>query len=88
MKTPMYAQLTAAEGHTIWADKRAGGRLPTHLRGARKRFRKRYGYYDRRGRLAGKRLITERPAIVNARGRIGDWKADTILERRMIPTVC
>ena len=55
----------------IWADKRAGGSLHTHLRGARKPFRKRYGYYDSRGRLAGKRPITERPAIVEARGRIG-----------------
>jgi len=63
----------------IWADKRAGGTLHTHLRGARKRFRKRYGYYDRRGRLAGKRPISARPAIVNARARIGDWEADTIL---------
>jgi len=63
----------------IWADKRAGGTLHTHLRGARKRFRKRYGHYDSRGRLAGKRPITERPAIVDARRRIGDWEADTIL---------
>lgn len=63
----------------IWADKRAGGTLHTHLRGARKRFRKRYGYYDRRGRLAGKRPISERPAIVDARARIGDWEVDTIL---------
>jgi IS30 family transposase len=63
----------------IWADKRAGGTLHTHLRGAQKRFRKRYGYYDRRGRLTGKRSISERPAIVEARGRIGDWEADTIL---------
>jgi IS30 family transposase len=63
----------------IWADKRAGGTLHTHLRGARKKCRKRYGHYDSRGRLAGKRLISERPAIVEARGRIGDWEADTIL---------
>jgi len=63
----------------IWADKRAGGTLHTHLRGARKQCRKRYGHYDSRGRLAGKRSITERPAIVEARGRIGDWEADTIL---------
>jgi IS30 family transposase len=63
----------------IWADKRAGGRLHTHLRGARKQCRKRYGHYDSRGRLAGKRPITARPAIVEARGRIGDWEADTIL---------
>lgn len=63
----------------IWADKRAGGTLYTHLRGARKQCRKRYGQYDSRGRLAGKRPITARPAIVAARGRIGDWEADTIL---------
>jgi transposase, IS30 family len=63
----------------IWADKRAGGTLHTHLRGHPKLCRKRYGHYDSRGRLAGKRLITERPAIVDARGRIGDWEADTIL---------
>jgi len=63
----------------IWADKRLGGTLHTHLRGARKRFRKRYGHSDSRGRLAGKRSITERPAIVEARSRIGDWEADTML---------
>jgi IS30 family transposase len=53
--------------------------LHTHLRGARKQRRKRYGQYDSRGRLAGKRWIVERPAIVEARGRIGDWEADTML---------
>jgi IS30 family transposase len=63
----------------IWADKRAGGSLHTHLRGARKKYRKRYGYYDWRGRLAGKRSITDRPPIVAARERIGDWEADTVL---------
>jgi IS30 family transposase len=63
----------------IWADKRAGGSLHTHLRGARKQCRKRYGHYDSRGRLAGKRPITARPTIVEARGRIGDWEADTLL---------
>ena len=63
----------------IWADKRAGGSLHTHLRGARKQRRKRYGQYDSRGRLAGKRWIAERPAIVEARQRIGDWEADTML---------
>jgi IS30 family transposase len=39
----------------VWRDKKAGGTLHTHLRGARKRRRKRYGGYDSRGRLAGKR---------------------------------
>ena len=63
----------------VWADKRDGGTLYTHLRGARKQRRKRYGRYDSRGRLAGKRPITERPAIVAARRRVGDWEADTML---------
>ena len=63
----------------IWADKRAGGTLHTYLRGGRKHCRKRYGSYDSRGRLAGKRPITTRPAIVETRQRIGDWEADTIV---------
>ncbi len=63
----------------IWADKRQGGTLYRHLRGAPKQCRKRYGHYDSRGRLAGKRPITARPAVVETRGRIGDWEADTIL---------
>ena len=63
----------------IWVDQRQGGRLYTHLRGARKRRRKRYGHYDSRGRLAGKRPITARPAAAEARTRVGHWEADTIL---------
>jgi IS30 family transposase len=62
----------------IWADKRQGGTLYTHLRGAQKQARKRYGHYDSRGRLAGKRPITVRPAIVETRRRLGDWEADTL----------
>jgi len=63
----------------IWADKRAGGTLYQHLRGARKQRRKRYGRYERRGRLAGKRPITERPPIVETRQELGHWEADTML---------
>ena len=63
----------------IWADKRRGGRLYTHLRGAQKQRRKRYRSYDSRGRLAGKRMITERPPEVATRARIGHWEADTVL---------
>ena len=62
----------------IWTDKRWGGTLWLHLRGARKRRRKRYGRYDSRGRLAGKKLIEQRPAVVASRGRIGDWEIDTV----------
>ena len=63
----------------VWADKRAGGTLYQHLRGARKQRRKRYGRYDSRGRLAGKRPITERPPIVETRQELGHWEADTML---------
>ena len=62
----------------IWRDHKRGGDLWTHLRCARKQKRKRYGRYDSRGRLAGKRMITERPKIVDERSRIGDWEIDTV----------
>jgi IS30 family transposase len=63
----------------IWADKATGGTLYQHLRGARKQRRKRYGRYDSRGRLAGKRSIIERPAVVETRAELGHWEADTML---------
>ena len=63
----------------IWADKRRGGVLHTHLRGAPTLRRKRYGSYERRGRMAGKRPITARPASVETRAEGGHWEMDTIL---------
>lgn len=63
----------------IWRDKRKGGLLYTQLRGAQKRRRKRYGYYDSRGRLAGKRHISERPASVERRKQNGHWEIDTVM---------
>ncbi len=63
----------------VWADKRHGGQLYQHLRGARKQRRKRYGRYDSRGRLAGKRPITTRPPAAETRAEIGHWEADTVL---------
>src|SRR3989441_1247879 len=61
----------------IWTDKRAGGTLYQHLRGARKQRRKRYGRYDSRGRLAGKRPISARPAAVQTRRELGHWDPGT-----------
>jgi IS30 family transposase len=63
----------------IWEDKRAGGELYRHLRGAQKLKRKRYGAYDSRGRLAGKRPITARPPGAEHRSRFGHWEGDTML---------
>jgi IS30 family transposase len=63
----------------VWRDRRLGGTLYTHLRGARKQRRKRYGAYDSRGRLAGKRHISERPAAVETRSQLGHWEIDTVM---------
>jgi IS30 family transposase len=63
----------------VWRDKQTGGLLYTHLRGARKRRRKRYGSSDSRGRLAGKRHISERPASVETRRQTGHWEIDTVM---------
>jgi IS30 family transposase len=63
----------------IWVDQQAGGTLYLHLRGARKQKRKRYGAYDSRGRLAGKRPIATRPPGAAHRSRLGHWEGDTLL---------
>ena len=63
----------------VWRDKKAGGTLYTHLRCAQKRRRKGYGHYDSRGRLAGKRHISERPALVEHRSVQGHWEIDTVM---------
>jgi IS30 family transposase len=62
----------------ILVDKQAGGELYRHLRCQKKR-RKRYGSYDRRGKLPNRVSIEERPLIVEQRQRIGDWEVDTIV---------
>lgn len=63
----------------IYEDKAAGGDLYTHLRVASRPCRKRYGHYDRRGKLKNRVGIDERPAIVESRRRIGDWEGDTVM---------
>ena len=65
----------------ILEDKRDSGDLYKHLRCQKKR-RKRYGTYDRRGKLPNCRSIEERPAYVQTRKRIGDWEVDTLLGRQ------
>lgn len=61
----------------VLTDQRAGGDLYKHLRCQKKR-RKRYGKYDRRGKLLNCRSIEERPALVAQRKRLGDWEVDTV----------
>lgn len=62
----------------VYADKREGGTLWKHLRHPKK-YRKRAGGRDRRGKIANRRSIDERPSIVDKRSRTGDWEADLIV---------
>ena len=62
----------------IYADKRSGGDLHSHLR-CQKARRLRYGAYDRRGIIPNQVSIEARPAIVASRRRLGDWAGDTVI---------
>lgn len=62
----------------IYEDKANGGDLYQYLRIALKPYRKRYGHYDRRGKIKNRVVIDARPAIVDKRSRVGDWEGDTI----------
>jgi transposase, IS30 family len=62
----------------VYKDKLAGGTLYTHLSRQHK-YRKRIHKYCKRGFRDPRRPISERPAIVETRSRLGDWEADTII---------
>jgi IS30 family transposase len=62
----------------IYADKRRGGTLHSHLR-SQKVQRKRYSGYVRRGQIPNRTSIDKRPKIVTGKGRLGDWEVDTIV---------
>ncbi|MCU7908853.1 MAG: IS30 family transposase [Candidatus Thiodiazotropha sp. (ex Lucinoma aequizonata)] len=63
----------------VYEDKAASGDLYNHLRVASKPYRKRYGHYDRRGKIKSGVDIDERLTIVESRHRIGDWEGDTVM---------
>ena len=76
------AQLSISHGtiyRYVWRDRKQGGSLYLHLRCSPKQRRKRYGSYDSRGRLAGKRPLSERPAGAQHRSRVGHLEADTVI---------
>ncbi len=62
----------------VWDDLHAGGDLWRHMRQSTKKRRKRSGSRDSRGRLAGKRHISERPPEVETRETDAHWEIDTI----------
>jgi transposase, IS30 family len=59
-------------------NRKRGGTLWQHLRQP-VRYRKRYGTQEKRGRLAGKRHISERPREVESRVEIGHWEMDVVV---------
>jgi len=61
----------------IWSNKRNGGDLYKHLRHSNRKYRKRYGTKEYRGRMKDRVGIEFRPAVVEAKSRIGDWEIDT-----------
>lgn len=63
----------------VWRDRRAGGQLWRELRIMSKFGRKRRGSPATRGRLVGKRHISERPAHIELRRQVGHWEGDTVM---------
>jgi len=60
-------------------DRRQGGHLWQNLRIVSKFGRKRRGSPPTRGRIIGKRHISERPAAVEHRRQHGHWEGDTVI---------
>jgi IS30 family transposase len=60
-------------------ERRGGGQTWRHLRIVSKFGRKRRGSPATRGRLVGKRHISERPRAVELRVRMGHWEGDTVM---------
>ena len=63
----------------ILKDKVAEGSLYRYLRHKGKKYRKRYGKNDYRGRIPNRVDIVNRPRIVDSRSRIGDWEVDCVI---------
>ncbi len=62
----------------LWNDKKQGGTLWQYLRRKAKPYRQRLTD-ETRGRIKDRVSIHERAQVVEARSRIGDWEADTII---------
>ena len=63
----------------ILHDKRDGGNLWRCLRRRGKRYNKRAGKNAGRGLIPNRIDISERPAIVARKTRLGDWEGDTVV---------
>jgi len=63
----------------VWANKKAGGYLYTHLRRQCKKYDKRRNGKSTRGQIKNRISIDDRPPVVDAKTRIGDWEIDTVI---------
>lgn len=63
----------------VWKDKLNGGNLYKELRHNGKKYNKRGSGKAGRGCIPGRIDISERPAIVEEKSRVGDWEIDTII---------
>ena len=63
----------------VWKDKKAKGCLFIHLRRKGRKYRKRGAAKDSRGIIKDRIDISQRPAIVNEKTRLGDLEIDTII---------
>jgi len=61
-------------------DKKQGGKLYENLR-RKKKYRKRIGSKDKRGKIKNQTNIKERPKIVEKRKRVGDFEVDLVIGR-------
>ena len=58
----------------VWKDKKDGGMLYLHLRHSGKKYNRRKGKNSGRGLIPNRVDIDQRPPIVAAKSRIGDWE--------------
>jgi len=63
----------------VWKNKRLGGFLYKNLRRSGKKYNKRSAGKNGRGCIPDRVDIKERPEIVEAKSRIGDWEGDLVI---------
>ena len=66
----------------VWKDRADGGTLHRHLRRRGKKANRRGRGGAGRGVIPGRVDISERPAVVESKERVGDWELDTIVGAR------
>ena len=63
----------------IYEDKNKGGNLYINLRNGHKKRKRKLNKKDNRGIIPDKKMIAQRPEIVNKKNRLCDWEGDTVI---------